>query len=83
VLEVPTGGIQAFGGLNIVSEEAVQDFITGVLKTTGISCWEDLAGEHIRVKHAAGPLSNIIGIGHIVQERWYIPEEYMKEKTSW
>lgn len=82
-LVLSTGGVQAFGGLNLTSEDEMKKFVTGVLNAVGVSSWEQLPGRLVRVKHAGGPLGNIIGIGHILKEKWYIPEEWLEEKSSW
>jgi hypothetical protein len=82
-LELSTGGVQAFGGLNLTSDDEMKKFVTGVLNAVGVSSWEELPGRPVRVKHAGGPLGNIIGVGNIMKEKWYIPEEWLEEKSSW
>lgn len=53
--------------------------IMQILKTVGVSHWEDLPGKHIRVKRDyQANNSRIIAIGHITKDKWFEPEEFGK-----
>lgn len=74
-------GIQSFGGyfLDTYDEELKMrlgkawglQFIIQVMKVIGVDKWEDLQGKHIRadLEH-----TKIHGIGHIIEDRWFYPE---------
>jgi hypothetical protein len=75
--------VQAFGGLNLTQPEEMKKFVKGVVDAVGVTCWEALPGQHVRVKHRDGPISNIVAIGHIMNDKWYIPECWLEDKTNW
>jgi hypothetical protein len=77
------GAVQAFGGLNLTQPEEMKKFVQGVVDAVGVSCWEELPGQHVRVKHHDGPISAIVAIGHILKDKWYIPECWLENKTKW
>lgn len=49
------------------------DFIRCVLETVGVSNWEQLKGQHIRVEHE-GWGGKILRIGHIINDKWFDPK---------
>jgi hypothetical protein len=82
-LELSTGGVQAFGGLNFRPAEEMSKFVIGVLDAVGVRSWEQLPGQHVRVRHKDGLMTTIVGIGNILQDKWYIPEALLEEKSKW
>jgi hypothetical protein len=83
VLELQGGNVQSFGGLNFNPEGEMKKFVTAVIDVVGVRNWESLIGQPVRVKFRDGPLSMIIGIGHYTKDKWYIPEDFLEEKTKW
>ena len=74
-IELDYGGIsQSFGGYSIKD-----DFIEQVLKTLRLDKWEDLKGQKIRAKTTN---TKVHAIGHFLEDRWFNPEEYYKEKDK-
>lgn len=66
----PNSGLTAFG---------IQ-YIRSVLDVVGVRTWEDLAGKHVRIVQEPGSnLNRIIGIGHIMEDRWFFPHELGSE----
>lgn len=62
----PHSGLTAFG----------MQYLRSVLDTVGVRTWEDLAGKHVRIAQEPGSgLSPIIGIGNIMEDRWFFPHE--------
>lgn len=56
------------------------EFIKRVLKTVGVRNWEDLKDKYVRIKHGDGYSCGhkIYAIGHIVENKWFCPEEDLK-----
>ena len=62
----PHSGLTAFG----------MQYLRSVLDTVGVRTWEDLAGKHVRIVQEPGSgLSRILGIGNIMEDRWFFPHE--------
>lgn len=62
----PHSGLTAFG----------MQYLRSVLDTVGVRTWEELAGKHVRIVQEPGSgLNRIIGIGHIMEDRWFFPHE--------
>lgn len=54
-------------------------FIYRCMEVAGVSKWKDMKGKTIRVRLTSDGLGGkIIGIGHIVKEDWFIPEDEFK-----
>jgi len=68
------GAGQGFGGYSLKSHGI--DMIKRILETVGVSDWEDLPGEYVRVE---GNDHKIRKIGHITDDKWYEPEAEYKE----
>lgn len=51
--------------------------IREILSTLGVASWEKLAGTLIRIEDN-GPGGRLTKIGHIIEDRWFDIEEYMK-----
>lgn len=52
------------------------EFIIRILNTVGVERWEDLLGKHVRVKCN---FSKIHEIGNIIEDKWFNPEEDLKD----
>lgn len=62
----PHSGLTAFG----------MQYLRSVLDVVGVRTWEELAGKHVRIVQEPGSnLNRIIGIGHIMEDRWFFPHE--------
>ena len=61
---------QGFGGYNILGVSPIKE----ILITVGVENWEALPGKYIRVKKDRDrPLGRIKAIGHITDNKWFIP----------
>ena len=54
------------------------ELIDHILKTTGVSSWEDLVGKFIRIE-TDGPGSRVTKIGNLIKDEWFDFEEFFKE----
>lgn len=53
--------------------------IRRILEAVGVSKWEDLRGEHIRIRRTdQGMGATIMGIGHITKNQWFFPEDLVE-----
>ncbi len=52
------------------------EFILRVLHAVGVERWEDLPGKHVRVRST---YSKVHAIGHIIEDRWFSPDDLAKE----
>lgn len=50
------------------------EFIRRVLEVVGVERWEDLKGQHVRVKRGDGWNGEILAIGHIIKDEWFDPK---------
>ncbi len=81
------GSGQAFGGFtldgpyNDKSRERDPNKLCGfwikrILDVVGVCKWEDLPGKYVRVK--GEDFGEIIGIGHITDNKWFYPKVEIK-----
>lgn len=54
------------------------ELIDRILKTIGVSSWEDLVGKFIRIE-TDGPGSRVTKIGNVIKDEWFDFEEFFKE----
>lgn len=54
------------------------ELIDHILKTIGVSSWEDLVGKFIRIE-TDGPGSRVTKIGNIIKDEWFDFDEFFKE----
>ena len=70
---------QGFGGyalLNRGKPHAVFGlWVMGVIDVVGVSTWEELTGQYVRIRRENGL---IVAIGHITDDRWFTPKEAFK-----
>lgn len=74
-LNTMSGSIgQGFGGYGMNGRWGME-FIKAVLKTLDVDKWEDLKGTHCRID---AEHSQINGIGHIIENKWFYPKVDLK-----
>lgn len=67
------GGCHNFGG--DISGSSAIDYIHSLIQCISVPSWEHMRGKFVRVKHDGDKL---IAVGHIVEEKWVNPEEFLK-----
>jgi hypothetical protein len=73
-----------FGGYSFDSRSGEEangygiKFIRRILETMNVRNWEDLRGMHCRIRHT-GLGGKVQAIGHIVEDKWFDPEELRSE----
>ena len=60
---------QGFGGYG---EAKFIEFLTGIMRVLDVDRLEHIKGKPVRV---VSKEFRVIGIGHIIENRWYYPEE--------
>lgn len=81
---------QGFGGYGLdgpydkVLKERLPNKLCGfwikrILETVGITKWENLPGNHIRVIGVKFGNDPITAIGHITEDKWFHPKKEMKK----
>jgi hypothetical protein len=73
------GSGQSFGGYELKHPAYGINFIDKILKTIGVDSWEQLSGKMIRVK---AERTGISAIGHIIEEKWFSPQDLEKEANN-
>jgi len=68
-------GVQGFGQHDLSFKDYGIKYLRSVLEVLEVDQWEDLIGVNVRAKIKDGM---IIGIGHIVNDEWFIPESKNK-----
>lgn len=81
-LEWPGGG-HGFGGYgnyqpNFPQNDNTGMFIWEILRVLGVSKWEQVAGQYCRFEYDSD--RNIIAIGHITEDRWFVPKDAIKKR---
>ena len=66
---------QGFGGYVLKGDKSIEA-IRKILETVGVSKWEDLKGKYVRIRKPDTYTGTIQSIGHIVEDRWWSPEEH-------
>jgi len=60
-------------------------YIDGIMRTVGVSEWNDLKGKPIRVACSSESFDRVIfGIGHVIKDRWFFPKaefDRLQKKT--
>lgn len=77
------GTMQGFGGyaLDVYSEEdkerlpskALGEWVMNLLDIVGVNKYEDLKGKYIRVELEEGWNGKILGIGNLLEDKWFRP----------
>jgi hypothetical protein len=52
--------------------------IKAIMETVGVESWEKLKGQHIRVD-TEGWGGKALGIGNLIKDRWFYPEEFFAQ----
>jgi hypothetical protein len=65
------GSGQGIGGYSLEEEYAAR-WLRGVLKVLDIDRWEYVKGQLCRVKREDGWNGKVLGIGHIIEDRWFM-----------
>ena len=77
------GGGQVFGGYafstSLTGKNACGIFIGKVLRVAGVTWWEDLPGQVVRVKIEG---RKIIAIGHVINDHWFNPVETFEKMDT-
>ena len=47
-------------------------FMQSIINTVGVSSWEKLVGQNVRVKHDN---IKVYDIGHFLEDKWFCPED--------
>src|SRR5689334_16530227 len=78
-LNLDYGGTrQSFGGYGLYvpnHPDNAGKFIWRCLKVIGVRDWKELSNKTIRVKREN---NQILAIGHIIEDRWFIPSEELR-----
>jgi hypothetical protein len=70
--------VQGFGTHDLNYAGYGIGYIEEILKVFGVEKWEDIVGKYARVKSRDGLL---VAIGHIIEDRWFEPQEYAKGRV--
>lgn len=74
----------SFGGYNLAffngtsfkgSEKGLEALIR-IMDVVGVAKWEDIKGHYVRVKQQN---RLVVGIGNIIEDKWFEPREFFKE----
>lgn len=70
------GSGQGFGGYSLESMDSKGiTFIRKILETVGVDKWEQLKGKYVRARWEHNKCH---AIGHIIEDKWFSPEEFYK-----
>ena len=50
--------------------------LTRIMDVVGVAKWEDIKGHYVRVKQED---RLVVGIGNIIEDKWFEPREFFKE----
>ena len=83
------GSGQGFGGYSFdswnekkkrrIGHAFGMEMIAAILRTVGVETWETLPGRHVRIDH---DYSKVYRLGHIIEDRWFDPQELFKEEAK-
>lgn len=66
---------QGFGGHGLDYKAYGIEYIKRILDAVGVEAWEKLPGVNCRID---ADYSKVYGIGHIIEDKWFYPEEDLK-----
>lgn len=77
----------SFGGYNLAffngttfkgseSSEKGLEALTRIMDVVGVAKWEDIKGRYVRAKQED---RLVVGIGNIIEDKWFEPREFFKE----
>jgi len=90
-IDLQDGGTQGFGGYALYLNKTAKHhnilshaghWIYRIMEIAGVEDWEKLNGKAIRIRKEDSWNGEIIGIGHIVKNDWFIPEEDFKSMET-
>lgn len=64
-----------FNGTSFKGSEKGLEALTRIMYVVGVSKWEDIKGHYVRVKQED---RLVIGIGNIIEDKWFEPREFFK-----
>lgn len=65
-----------FNGTSFEGSEKGLEALTRIIDVVGVSKWEDIKGHYVRVKQED---RLVVGIGNIIEDKWFEPREFFKE----
>lgn len=65
-----------FNGTSFKGSEKGLEALTRIMDVVGVAKWEDIKGHYVRVKQQN---RLVVGIGNIIEEKWFEPREFFKE----
>lgn len=65
-----------FNGTSFKGSEKGLEALTRIMDVVGVAKWEDIKGLYVRVKQED---RLVIGIGNIIEDKWFEPREFFKE----
>lgn len=68
-----------FNGTSFKSSEKGLEALTRIMDVVGVSKWEDIKSHYVRVKQEN---RLVIGIGNIIEDKWFEPREFFKEDND-
>lgn len=65
-----------FNGTSFEGSEKGLEALTRIMDVVGVAKWEDIKGHYVRVKQEN---RLVVGIGNIIEDKWFEPREFFKE----
>lgn len=65
-----------FNGTSFKGSEKGLEALTRIMDVVGVAKWEDIKGHYVRVKQQN---RLVVGIGNIIEDKWFEPREFFKE----
>ena len=65
-----------FNGTSFEGSEKGLEALTRIMDVVGVAKWEDIKGHYVRVKQQN---RLVVGIGNIIEDKWFEPRELFKE----
>ena len=65
-----------FNGTSFEGSEKGLEALTRIMDVVGVAKWEDIKGRYVRAKQED---RLVVGIGNIIEDKWFEPREFFKE----
>lgn len=62
--------LEGAGWIATYGNPGVEDQVPALLRALGLTCWEQLKGQTVRVNRS-GLVSAVDQVGHAIQDRWF------------